>query len=169
MDERNEYSPQKKNPPEIIKQAIFYFIFAIAMIFLNILIQNVFEHNIFPYVDLKFGDRDFIHNVLLSTDPYNIPELIGSIVAVGITYIIKFVLDKLVVFKKTDTTLKQTGKEFLIYLFLAVLTTLENLGIQFFLGILTIWTLNLRIGIALTCGYITKFFLDKRFVFQNEK
>ncbi|UYP48069.1 hypothetical protein NEF87_004354 [Candidatus Lokiarchaeum ossiferum] len=168
MEESFDDPPPKDKFPEIIKQAILYFSFAIAMIILNILVQNLFEQIIFPFVDLKLGDRDFFKNIILSTNPYNIPELIGSIFAVGITYVIKFVLDKLFVFKKTDTTLKQTSKEFSVYLLLAVLTTLENLGIQFILGIVTIWALNLRIGIALTCGYITKFFLDKRFVFNDQ-
>ena len=31
------------------------------------------------------------------------------------------------------------------------------------------WSLNFRIAIALTCGYITKFILDRTFVFPDKE
>jgi len=168
-DSINDSSSEKRASPPIVNQAILYFIFAVAMIFLNILIQNLFENSIFPFIENKYGENAFIQGYILSMDPYNIPELIGSVVTVGITYIIKFFLDKLIVFRKTHSSLQQTGKEFIIYLLFAVFTTIENLGIQFILGVITMWALNFRIAIALTCGYITKFILDRKFVFSNDE
>jgi len=94
------------------------------------------------------------------------PELIGSVLAVGITYVIKFLLDKFIVFEKKHASLKQTSREFVIYFGFAILTTLENIGIQFVLGLWTPIPLELRIIIALTCGYITKFYLDRKYCFE---
>ena len=96
------------------------------------------------------------------------PELIGSIVAVGITYIIKFFLDKYIVFKKTGTKLKETSLEFIKYFGFAILTTIENIGIQFLLTNYLNAPLELSFIIALSIGYLTKFFIDKKFVFIIE-
>ena len=104
---------------------------------------------------------------ILSIDPYNIPELIGSTIAVGITYFTKFFLDKFIVFQKTEKNFEKTRKQFLLYFGFAILTTLENLGIQFILGVLTPILLNFRIVIALSCGYITKYLLDRKYSFKT--
>ena len=96
-------------------------------------------------------------------------ELIGSVFAVGITYIIKFFLDKYIVFKKTGSGLKETSIEFAKYFGFAILTTLENIGIQFLLTNYLNSPLELSFIIALTIGYLTKFFLDKRYIFNIEQ
>jgi putative flippase GtrA len=85
---------------------------------------------------------------------------------VVITYIIKFLLDKFIVFKKKHISFEKTGKEFLCYFGFAILTTLENIGIQFILGIIFGGPMTYRIIIALICGYVTKFFLDRKFCFK---
>jgi putative flippase GtrA len=95
-------------------------------------------------------------------------ELMGSLVAVGITYIVKFFLDKYIVFRKGGTQIKQTSKEFLKYFGFAILTTIENVGIQFLLTNLMNSPLELSFIVALSIGYLTKFFLDRKYVF-NEK
>lgn len=94
------------------------------------------------------------------------PELMGSIFAVGITYIIKFFLDKFIVFQKKDKQLKETSKEFLKYFGFAILTTIENIAIQFLLTNFLNFRLELSFSVALSIGYITKFFLDRRYVFH---
>jgi len=96
------------------------------------------------------------------------PELIGSIVAVGITYIIKFFLDKYIVFKKSSLKLKETSQEFLKYFGFAILTTIENVGIQFILTNFFNTPLEISFLVALSIGYITKFFLDKKYVFIKD-
>jgi len=97
------------------------------------------------------------------------PELIGSIFAVGITYIIKFFLDKYIVFQKAGTELKETSIEFMKYFGFAILTTIENIGIQFLLTNFLSTPLEISLIIALSIGYLTKFFLDKRYVFNIEE
>jgi putative flippase GtrA len=94
-------------------------------------------------------------------------ELIGSIVAVGITYTIKFFLDKFIVFKKGGTQLKETSKEFLKYFGFAILTTIENIGIQFLLTNLMKTPIEISVVIALSIGYLTKFYLDRKYVFNK--
>ncbi len=96
------------------------------------------------------------------------PELIGSIVAVGITYVIKFFLDKYLVFKKTSLKIKETSQEFFKYFGFAILTTIENIGIQFILTNLFNAPIELSIIVALSIGYVTKFFLDRKYVFIND-
>ncbi len=152
----------------IKKQMILYFIFAACMILLNYIIQKLNELVISPYICSVFGGNDFIQALYCSTSLVDMPELIGSIVAVGITYVIKFFLDKYLVFKKTSLKVKETSQEFFKYFGFAILTTIENIGIQFIFT--NIFSAPLEVGflIALSIGYITKFFLDRKYVFTKE-
>ena len=149
-------------------QMVLYFFFAACMIILNYLIQKVNQLAIAPYICSILGSNEFIHMIYCSTNPINMPELIGSIAAVGITYIIKFFLDKYIVFKKSSLKLKETSQEFLKYFGFAILTTIENIGIQFILTNFFNSPLEVSFIVALTIGYITKFFLDRKYVFIKE-
>ena len=166
MDSTATPSNIDENSSDIKRQAFFYFLFATIMIGLNILIQNIHSWWIVPLLEENFSNLNFFKNFYLSTDPYNMPELIGSAIAVVITYVIKFLLDKFIVFKKKHISFEKTGKEFLCYFGFAILTTLENIGIQFILGIIFGGSMTYRIIIALICGYGTKFFLDRKFCFK---
>ncbi len=152
----------------IKKQMILYFIFAACMILLNYIIQKTNELAISPFICSVFGGNDFIQALYCSTNPINMPELIGSIAAVGITYIIKFFLDKYLVFKKTSLKIKETSQEFFKYFGFAILTTIENIGIQFILTNFFSAPLELSVIVALSIGYVTKFFLDRKYVFTKE-
>ncbi len=144
-----------------------YFTFAALMIGLNYLIQKLNQLVIEPFICLNFGGNDFIQIFYCSTNP-NMSELMGSIVAVGITYIIKFFLDKYIVFKKKGTKLKETSLEFIKYFGFAILTTIENIGIQFLLTNYLNTPLEISVIIALSIGYLTKFFIDRKLVFVIE-
>ncbi|MFX1380018.1 MAG: GtrA family protein [Promethearchaeota archaeon] len=151
---------------DIKRQMTLYFIFAAAMIGLNYLIQKFNELVVAPFICSNFGSIEFFYVFYCSTETIDMPELIGSIVAVGITYIIKFFIDKYIVFKRTGTGSKQTSIEFTKYLGFAILTTIENIGIQFLLSNFLNSPLEISFIIALSIGYLTKFFLDKRYVFN---
>ena len=157
------------NGDNIRKQMILYFLFAIAMILLNYLIQKLNQLLFAPYICKNFGAISLIQTFYCSTNPYNLPELIGSIVAVGITYVTKFILDKFIVFEKGGSELKETSREFLKYFVFAILTTIENIGIQFLLTNYLKTPLEISFIIALTIGYITKFVLDRKYVFKKDK
>lgn len=152
----------------IKNQMILYFLFAICMIILNYGIQKVNQIYVAPFICSSFGTNEFINLFYCSTTPYNMHELVGSIVAVGITYVIKFFLDKYIVFKNIRSTLKETSKEFVKYFGFAILTTLENIGIQFILTNFLLSPLEISFIVALSIGYLTKFFLDRKYVFLKE-
>lgn len=149
------------------RQQVLYFSFAVAMIILNYTIQWLNYDYISVWVENNFGHIGFIQTYYLAKTPYDMTELVGSIVAVGITYIVKFILDKFIVFEKKEKDLKQTSKEFSLYFVFAILTTLENIGIQFILSNFFGSPMVLSLVIALTAGYITKFFLDRKYVFKK--
>ena len=136
------------------------------MIILNYGIQKINQLFLAPYICSNFGTIEIIQVLYCSTSP-DMAELIGSIAAVGITYIIKFFLDKFIVFKKGGTQLKETSKEFLKYFGFAILTTIENIGIQFLLTNFMNTPLEISIIIALSIGYLTKFYLDRKYVFNS--
>jgi putative flippase GtrA len=150
---------------DIKKQIALYFLFAIGMIILNYTIQKSNQIFIAPYICANFGEFEFIKVFYCSTIPYNMPELIGSIFAVGLTYITKFFLDKYIVFQNKASDLKGTSEEFLKYFGFAILTTIENIGIQFILTNFLNNPLEISLIIALTIGYSTKFLLDRKYVF----
>ena len=153
---------------DIKRQILLYFIFAACMIVLNYIIQKINQLAIAPFVCSTLGSIEFFQIFYCSTSTINMPELIGSIAAVGITYIIKFFLDKYIVFKKSSLKLKETSQEFLKYFGFAILTTIENIGIQFLLTNFFYTPLEVSFIVALSIGYITKFFLDKKYVFTKE-
>ncbi|MFX1364525.1 MAG: GtrA family protein [Promethearchaeota archaeon] len=150
------------------RQMTLYFVFAGVMIGLNYLIQKLNELIVAPFVCQNYGTIKFFEVLYCSADPFDMSELIGSIVAVGVTYIIKFFLDKYIVFKKTGTGIKETSTEFMKYFGFAIITTIENIGIQFLLTNFLNTSLEISIIIALSIGYLTKFFLDKHYIFNNE-
>jgi len=164
MNENNNV--EKKD--DIRRQIIFYFLFAICMILLNYLIQKSNQLYIAPFICQNYSSNDSIYTFYCSTTPYNMPELIGSIVAVGITYITKFILDKFIVFKKTSLELRETSEEFAKYFAFAILTTIINIGIQFLLTNFLGTPLEISMIIALSVGYSIKFLLDRKYVFKKE-
>ena len=148
------------------RQMLLYFTFAAFMIVLNYGIQKLNQF-IAPTLCSNFSGIDWFQ-ILYCTQEPNMTHFIGSVFAVGITYLIKFFLDKFLVFKALSKKLKQTSKEFIKYFMFAILTTLENLGIQFVLENFFSVPLDLSVFIALPVGYLTKFFLDRTYVFQNK-
>ena len=153
---------------ELKRQLILYFVFAACMILLNYLIQKLNQIYFSIVICENFGDIGLIQTFYCSTSPYNMPELMGSIVAVGITYIVKFFLDKYIVFEKKGGKLKDTSQEFLKYFGFAILTTIENIGIQFIMTNIFGTPLEISLIVALSIGYATKFLLDRKYVFNKE-
>jgi putative flippase GtrA len=164
MEEINDI----KKVDDIRKQMILYFLFAIAMILLNYLIQKLNQLLFTPYICQNLGVISLIQTFYCSTSPYNLPELIGSIVAVGITYVTKFILDKFIVFKRKKIELKETSKEFFKYFGFAIITTIINISIQFILTNFFKTPLEISVIVALSIGYFLKFLLDRKYVFNKE-
>ncbi|MHA1291533.1 MAG: GtrA family protein [Promethearchaeota archaeon] len=158
---------EKQNYNDSLKrQMSLYFSFALCMIFLNYLIQKVNQLYFSIIICQNFGHIELIQIYYCSTEPYNMPELMGSIAAVCITYITKFFLDKYIVFKKTKTTVKETSEEFMKYFGFAILTTIINIGIQFLMTNFIRTPLEISMLVALSIGYSVKFLLDRKYVFS---
>ncbi|MHA1149439.1 MAG: GtrA family protein [Promethearchaeota archaeon] len=150
------------------KQLTLYLIFALCMIALNYLIQKMNQIYFSFYICQNLGSIELVYTFYCSTDPYNMPELAGSIVAVGVTYIVKFILDKFIVFKKTQVDIKKTSEEFFKYFLFAIVTTIINIGIQFLLTNFAGTPLEISIIVALIIGYCTKFLFDRKYVFNKK-
>lgn len=159
---------EKEDNYGIKKQIVLYLFFALLMILLNYLIQKLNQITIAPLICNNFGDVNFIYTFYCALTPYNMRELVGSIAAVGITYIIKYFLDKFIVFQKKQLKIKETSLEFIKYFGFAILTTAENIGIQFLLTNFLSTPLEVSMAVALSIGYLTKFFLDRKYVFSKE-
>ena len=153
----------------IKKQMTRYFIFAALMIILNYLIQKSNQLWFAPLICSNLGEVELINLIYCSTSPFNMPELVGSIIAVGITYIIKFFLDKFIVFEKKSMEIKETSQQFIKYFLFAIVTTIENIGIQFIFTNFIGTPLEISFIVALSIGYLTKFFLDKKYVFIEKE
>lgn len=153
---------------ELKRQLILYFVFAACMILLNYLIQKLNQNYLSIVICENLGDIGLIQTLYCSISPYNMPELMGSIVAVGITYVVKFFLDKYIVFEKKGGKLKDTSQEFLKYFGFAILTTIENIGIQFIMTNFFGTPLEISLIVALSMGYVTKFLLDRKYVFNKD-
>ena len=91
------------------------------------------------------------------------------IVGTGSGLVFKYVLDKFFVFNQETGTATEEGKAFFIYTFLGLFTTLIFWGVEagfdHFLKTPEAKYIGGLIGLAI--GYIIKYFLDKRFVFQS--
>ena len=146
------------------RQKILYFSFAILMIVSNILIQEIHKLYISGFIIDLIGTWSLVQKYYV---PPNMTELVGSILAVGITYIVKFLLDKFVVFKNKGIEIKQVSREFSLYFIISILTTLENISIQFLMSNYVTDILWISIVTALTIGYITRFFIDRKYVFNK--
>lgn len=96
---------------------------------------------------------------------------LSVLVGTGIGLIIKYVLDKHYIFKFKTHTAVHNGKTFILYTLMGILTTLIFWGFEFGFNQM-FQTKQMRyLGgiIGLSIGYITKYHLDKHFVFRTSK
>lgn len=144
------------------RQAALYFGFAALAAGVNLLVQYLNEAWLAPWV----CDRVSWPPVQRYYCPEDFRVLVGAFLGVGVGYLLKFLLDKFVVFQKRDASLKQTTREFAKYFGFAVFTTVVvNVGGQFLLY--KAFGVNYLVAgaLSLATGYVVKFFLDRRFVF----
>ncbi|MEP3344954.1 MAG: GtrA family protein [Litoreibacter sp.] len=84
--------------------------------------------------------------------------------------VVKYILDKRWIFHDTSSGVANHGKRFGLYSLMGVATTLIFWGFEY--GFWSIWGTDLmrELGaiIGLAIGYVTKYNLDRRFVFTND-
>ncbi|MEO1451663.1 MAG: GtrA family protein [Bacteroidota bacterium] len=100
-------------------------------------------------------------------NPYSL--WLAMAVGTGSGLIFKYILDKFFVFDQQTGSAAEETKAFFIYTFLGVFTTLIFWGVEWgfdhFWGTPEAKYIGAVTGLAI--GYVIKYFLDKRFVFQQ--
>jgi putative flippase GtrA len=101
------------------------------------------------------------------TGSYPIPLAIFVGTVVGL--VVKFYLDKNWIFKDVSTSASANTRKFMLYTVMGLATTLIFWGMEY--GFWLIWGTDLmrEVGavLGLSIGYVTKYHLDKRFVFDT--
>ena len=130
-----------------VKIALFYSLFALVAIAVNILTQDI---------------TNYLYSGMFSTF---ISIMLGT--ATGL--VVKYILDKKYIFKYKPVNAKQDSQVFMLYIAMGIITTVIFWGFEF--GFDAIFkTKQMRyVGgiIGLVIGYLCKYYLDKRFVFRT--
>lgn len=96
--------------------------------------------------------------------------MVSIIFGTGVGLVVKYVLDKRYIFAFRAESVAHDGKTFLLYTLMGIVTTLIFWGFEFAFDHLfaskTMRYLGGIIGLAI--GYLTKYQLDKRYVFRKE-
>jgi len=101
------------------------------------------------------------------TNNYIIGVLFGTIAGL----LLKYFLDKNFIFYENEKRIKQNLKKFSFYSLNGVLTTIVFWSIETIFYFVFKTTLMREIGaiVGLSFGYSIKYFLDKKYVFNNNK
>ncbi|OLS14370.1 MAG: hypothetical protein RBG13Loki_2019 [Promethearchaeota archaeon CR_4] len=147
----------------LTRQAMLYFSFAAMTFGLNLLIFYLHLTFLNPWICSRLSS-DFIQTYYCSGD---YPIIFSNLLGVAVGYIVKFILDKFIVFQKRNTKLKQSSVEFIKYFAFALVTTAINLGIQLILINFADFHEIVALIISLSVGYTIKFLLDRKYVFPQ--
>ena len=122
-----------------------YLLFCVVAIFVNLTSQRIF-------IELIFVDN------------YIIAILFGTLTGL----ISKYILDKNYIFKDFDHSLKNNSKKFTMYSLNGVFTTIIFWGLEslFYFVYSTTFARELGAILGLSIGYLLKYRLDKKYVFQ---
>lgn len=97
-------------------------------------------------------------------------ELVVAIpVGTAVGLVVKFVLDRKYIFKADSVPLSKDGRQFIAYAATGVLTTVLFWGSEIVFELLFASREARYIGaiLGLSCGYILKYQLDRRYVFSR--
>ncbi|MGZ0020260.1 GtrA family protein [Nitrosomonas sp. wSCUT-2] len=96
--------------------------------------------------------------------------LLSVAIGTGVGLVVKYVLDKRYIFNFRARSVAHDGQVFTLYVLMGVATTLIFWGFEFgfhyLFGTKEMRYLGGVIGLAI--GYLTKYHLDKRFVFRDK-
>ncbi|MCG8569449.1 MAG: GtrA family protein [Spirochaetes bacterium] len=146
---------------KVFRQLLLYLSFAVISTWVNLGSQWMIK---WFFMDIPLFQASWLPVKKLS-NLFILQLFTGTITG----FVVKFLLDKLFVFKDQFQALDHTIKQFLIYGFLAIFTTLIFWFFEISFKILFLYEHAELIGgfIGLVIGYIIKFILDKKFVFIN--
>jgi putative flippase GtrA len=131
-----------------MKLAITYFIFALIATAANI------------------GAQDLV--IRGYSGAFNIP--LSIVLGTGVGLVVKYVLDKRYIFRFRARNAVHDGQTFVLYILMGLATTVIFWGLEFgFYHFFETKEMRYLGGIiGLVIGYLTKYFLDKRYVFRME-
>jgi putative flippase GtrA len=92
---------------------------------------------------------------------------LGAGTAVGL--VVKYVLDKRWIFGDTESDLKAHGRKFTLYTLMGLVTTAIFWGSEILFWMIWRTTAMRELGalLGLSIGYVVKYYLDRRFVFNR--
>ncbi len=130
------------------KLAINYAIFALIATTANIAAQDIFIHT-------YSGAFDILASVIVGT---------------GVGLVVKYILDKRYIFRFRARSVAHDTRTFALYTVMGLVTTVIFWGFEFgFHHIFETKEMRYLGGvIGLAIGYLTKYHLDKRYVFRTE-
>lgn len=109
---------------------------------------------------------------LIITENFDINNyIIGVLIGTISGLLLKYFLDKNFIFYENEKRIKQNFKKFSLYSLNGVLTTIVFWSIETIFYFVFKTTLMREIGaiVGLSLGYYIKYFLDKKYVFNNSK
>ena len=107
--------------------------------------------------------------IVLATAPEGMAFALALVVGTGVGLVVKFILDKRWIFNDPRQTPKAELQKFSLYTATGIGTTLIFWASETLFWMIWQTTSMRELGavIGLTIGYITKFHLDRRFVFRH--
>lgn len=113
----------------------------------------------------NIGTQDLVIRFYIG--PFDI--LISVAVGTGVGLLLKYILDKRYIFRFRASNVVRDGQTFLLYSIMGIATTIIfwgfELGFQHLFNTRTMRYLGGIIGLGI--GYLTKYHLDKRYVFRS--
>ena len=152
----------------MIKFASKYALFAAIATGVNLLTQYITGIVLFATILDKTKININIIGYQLKTETIEFIIALGAGTMTGL--LVKYILDKKYIFYHETKNLKDDVSKFFIYTFMGVFTTIIFWGTEVFFKYTFTAEYAKYIGgaIGLTIGYITKYQLDKKFVFVDK-
>lgn len=110
-----------------------------------------------------------VQGVLLSFEqlPYRLG--LALVAGTGTGLVVKFLLDRRWIFHDRSRSARRQGRQFTLYTLTGVVTTAIFWASEtaFFLAFGTVWMAQVGAALGLAVGYVLKYQLDRRFVFNQ--
>ncbi len=155
--------------------AIKYIIFATISTAFNLLFQYLSFEAYDQYLKLPISSEIFDQYLsgYINKKHYHqdIRLYIGMFCGTIIGLLTKYILDKKYIFYHKPKSKKEDAKKFILYSMMGVFTTVIFWGTEIAFDHYSnhIYAKYIGAVVGLSIGYITKYFLDKKFVFKVEK
>ena len=152
-------------PPRLSRGALVlrYAAFAVIAIAVNLAMQRAVHAagGVLPVLAERIGPETYRYAVYV--------RALGAGTAAGL--VVKYVLDKRWIFYDTATGVAAHGKKFGLYTVMGLITTAIFWGTQttFWMIWDTVFMREVGAILGLTVGYLTKYWLDRRFVFTDSR